>query len=103
MKGYPLFIFEYHKTNSGFDTRSDHIRSFFLPLLQEGHLSVIGESMCTKYGGLSLSRKSVARLSDRPDMTIAVYRTTQHNILDSNYYLWISKYRIIHIQKLNCG
>ena len=33
----------------GFDTRSGNILSFFLPLFQEGQLSVTGESMCTKY------------------------------------------------------
>ena len=33
----------------GFDTRSGHILSLVLPLIQEGQLSVIGESMCTKY------------------------------------------------------
>ena len=33
----------------GFDTRSDNILSFLLPLFQEGQLSVTGESMCTKY------------------------------------------------------
>ena len=33
----------------GFDTRSGHILSFLLPLIQEGQLSVTGESMCTKY------------------------------------------------------
>ena len=33
----------------GFDARSGHILSFLLPLIQEGHLSVTGESMCTKY------------------------------------------------------
>ena len=32
-----------------FDTRSGHIPSFPLPLIQEGLLSVTGESMCTKY------------------------------------------------------
>ena len=32
-----------------FDTRSGHTLSFLLPLVQEGHLSVTGESMCTKY------------------------------------------------------
>ena len=42
-------------------------------------MSVTGESMCTKYwltalGGLSLSRKSVVRLTDRPDMTLDAYR-----------------------------
>ena len=34
---------------SWFDTRSGHILSFLLPLIQEGQLSVTGESMCTKY------------------------------------------------------
>ena len=33
----------------GCDTRSGHIYSFLLPLIQEGQLSVTGESMCTKY------------------------------------------------------
>ena len=33
----------------GFDTLSGNILSFLLPLLQEGQLSVTGESMCTKY------------------------------------------------------
>ena len=32
-----------------FDTRSGNILSFLLPLIQEGQLSVTGESMCTKY------------------------------------------------------
>ena len=33
----------------GFDTRSGHIPSFLLPLIQERQMSVTGESMCTKY------------------------------------------------------
>ena len=33
----------------GFDIQSGHILSFLLPLIQEGQLSVTGESMCTKY------------------------------------------------------
>ena len=33
----------------GFDTQSGQIFSFLLPLIQEGQLSVTGESMCTKY------------------------------------------------------
>ena len=33
----------------GFDTQSGHILSFLLRLIQEGQLSVTGESMCTKY------------------------------------------------------
>ena len=51
-----------------------------LPLIQEGQLPVIGESMCTKNwltaskGGLNLPKKSASRLTDRPDMTLDVYR-----------------------------
>ena len=38
-----------HKSRGpGFDARSGHILSFLLPLIQEGQLSVTGESMCTK-------------------------------------------------------
>ena len=33
----------------GFDTRSGHILPFLLSLIQEGQLSVTGESMCAKY------------------------------------------------------
>ena len=33
----------------GEDSLSLHIVSFPLPLIQEGQLSVTGESMCTKY------------------------------------------------------
>ena len=36
-------------TGPGFNTQSGHILSFLLLLIQEGHLSVAGESMCTKY------------------------------------------------------
>ena len=32
------------------------------------------ESMCTKFGGLSLPRKSVVRLTDRHDITLDVNR-----------------------------
>ena len=32
----------------GFSTQSGHLFSFLLPLIQEGQLSVTGESMCTK-------------------------------------------------------
>ena len=64
----------------GFDTQSGYILSFLLPLIQEGQLSVTGESMCTKYwfialiGGLSLPRKSVVKLKDCPDIILDVYR-----------------------------
>ena len=54
----------------GFDTRSGHILSFFLPLSQEGQLSYVHEVLVNRLGGLSLPMKSVVRLTDRPDMTI---------------------------------
>ena len=42
------------------------------------------EKLVNRLGGLSLPRKSVVRLTDRPDMTLYVYRgrktiTQQHN------------------------
>ena len=49
-----------------------------VPLFQEGQLSVTGKSMCTKYWltaveVLSLPRKIVVMLTDRPYMTLDVY------------------------------
>ena len=41
------------------------------------------EVLVNRLGGLSLTRKSVVRLTDRPDMTLDVYRgrktTNQHS------------------------
>ena len=40
------------------------------------------EVLVNRLGGISLRRKSVVRITDRPDMTLDVYRgrkTTQHN------------------------
>ena len=51
---------------------SGHILSFLPPLIQEGQLSVTGE-LVNRLGGLSLPRKSVVRLTGRPDMTLDVY------------------------------
>ena len=43
----------------------------------------VHEVLVNRLGGLSLPRKSVVRLTDRPDMTLAVYRgrktTNQQN------------------------
>ena len=45
------------------------------------------EILVNRLGGLSLPRKSVVRLTDRPAMTLDVYRgrktTTQHNTITS--------------------
>ena len=45
------------------------------------------EVLVNRLGGLSLPRKSVVRLTDRPDMTLDVYRgrkTTLHHYLTSS-------------------
>ena len=46
------------------------------------------EVLVNRVGGLSLPRKSVVRLTDRPDMTLDVYRgrktTIQHQIMAKN-------------------
>ena len=64
----------------GFDTRSSHILPFLPPLIKEGQLSVTGwrkyvhEVLVNRLGGLSLPRKSVVWLTDRPEMTLDDYR-----------------------------
>ena len=66
-----------------FDTRSGHILSFLLPLIQEGQRKYVQKVLVNRLEGLSLPRKSVVRLTDRPDMTIDVYRgrfEQQHNM-----------------------
>ena len=65
----------------GFDTRSDHILSFLLPLIQRRALvsywrKYVHEVLVKRLRGLSLPRKSVVRLTDRPDMTSDVYNNT---------------------------
>ena len=87
----------------GFDTRSGHIHSFLIPLIQEGQLSVTDVSMCilvNRLGGLNLPRKSVVRLTDRPDMTIAVYhgrKTTTQQYYKQRYSL--SMHRLNHLRR----
>ena len=47
------------------------------------------EVLVNRLGGLSLPRKSVVRLTDRPDMTLDVYRgrktTMQYNAIVRNW------------------
>ena len=70
-----------------FDTRSGHILSILLPLIQ---LSVTGESMSTKYWlTTKRSRNYVIRLTDRADMTIGAYlesKTTTAPRKSKSYY-----------------
>ena len=63
----------------GFVTRSGNILSFLLPLFSRRAVvsywqKYVHEVLFNRLGGLSLPRKSVVRLTDRPDMTLDVYR-----------------------------
>ena len=54
------------------------------------------EVLVNRLGGLSLPRKSVVRLTDRPDMTLDVYRgrkTTMQILIDS--LINLKKYSIL--------
>ena len=70
----------------GFDTRSGNILSFLLLLFSRRAVvsywrKYVHEVLVNRLGGLSLPGKSVVRLTDRPDMTLDVYRgrkTTIH-------------------------
>ena len=63
-----------------FDTRSGYILLFLLPLIDSRRAVVsywrkyVHEVPVNRLGGLSLPRKSVVRLTDRPDMTLIVNR-----------------------------
>ena len=74
----------------GFDTRSGNILLFLLPLFQEGQLSVTGKSS-NRLGGLSLPRKSVVKLTDRPDMTLDIYRGRKTTMQQRNEIYWLSQ------------
>ena len=43
------------------------------------------EVLVNRLGGLSLPRKSVVRLTDRPDMTLDVYHGRKNNITTSKH------------------
>ena len=63
----------------GFDTRSGNRLSFLLPLFSRRVVvsywrKYVHEVLVNRLGGLSLPRKCVVRLTDRPDMTLDVYR-----------------------------
>ena len=80
----------------GFNTRSGHVFSFLLLLIQEGQLSVTGEGMCNKVlvnrlGGLCLPRKSVVRLTDCPNMALDVYRGRKTTIQQQPFILGIAE------------
>ena len=45
----------------------------------------VHEVLVNRLGGLSLPRKSVVRLTDRPDMTVDVYRGRKTTIQQHDY------------------
>ena len=62
------------------------------------------EVLVNRLGGLSLPRKSVVRLTDRPDMTLDVYRgrkTTMQQQQNPKYRLQVSKIPSGSIQRHN--
>ena len=50
------------------------------------------EVLVNRLGGLNLPRKSVVRLTDRPDMTLDVYRERKTTIQQQQIYLKMSKF-----------
>ena len=53
------------------------------------------EVLVNRLGGLSLPRKSVVRLTDRPDMTLDVNRGRKTTMKQTKYYM-------VHVQTLEC-
>ena len=47
----------------------------------------VHEVLVNRLGGLSLPRKSVVRLTDRPDMTLDVYRGRKTTMQMQHYYM----------------
>ena len=47
------------------------------------------EVLVNRLGGLSLPRKSVVRLTDRPDMTLDVYRGRKTTIQQDNIFAYL--------------
>ena len=63
------------------------------------------EVLVIRLGGLSLPRKSVVRLTDRPDMTLDVYRgrktTKQHITRAGKYAVTVNKIRLLKMVLFN--
>ena len=73
---------------------------FFKKALVSYWRKYVQEVLVNRLGGLSLPRKSVVRLTDRPDMTLDVYRgckTTMQQQQQMSAILQLSGYAIQHI------
>ena len=61
----------------------------------------VHEVLVNRLGGLSLPRKSVVRLTDRPDMTLDVYRgrkTTMQQQQQQYFTLQLGTFFLFHIE-----
>ena len=56
------------------------------------------EVLVNRLGGLSLPRKSVVRLTDRPDMTLDVYRGRKTTIQPTNFHCYMLDESICHFR-----
>ena len=59
------------------------------------------EVLVNRLGGLSLPRKSVVRLTDRPDMTLDVYRGRKTTIQQYNNNVHHLTYLIVYLASLS--
>ena len=55
------------------------------------------EVLVNRLGGLSLPRKSVVRLTDRPDMTLDVYRGRKTTIQQQYIFKYVKVYGYISV------
>ena len=75
----------------GFDTQSGNIRTFVSPSAFSRRAVVsywrkyVHKVLVNRLGGLSLPRKSVVRLTGRPDMTLDVYRERKTTIQKQSF------------------
>ena len=64
------------------------------------------EVLVNRLGGLSLPRKSVVRVTDRPDMTLDVYRerkTTIQQQQQQQYFMYYVFSRIYYVSRRSHG
>ena len=65
------------------------------------------EVLVNRLGGLSLPRKSVVRLTDRPDMTLGVYRGRKTTIQQQRQNIYLagsrSRSQLLFLEKLCQG
>ena len=58
------------------------------------------EVLVNRLGGLSLPRKSVVRLTDRPDMTLDVYRGRKTTMQQCNKMIFYQVFKVLNCLKL---